>query len=74
MNYAQNQIDTPFKITGNWTAQTKRLKERFSQLTDDDLEFKTGKENELLTRLESRLNKEREEVISFIKSVRKIKG
>lgn len=57
----------PFKITGNWDKQSKQLKEKFSQLTDSDLKFEAGKENELLTRMETRLNKKREEVISIIK-------
>jgi len=62
------QIKTPetFKITGNWDAQSKLLKERFSQLTDADLKFETGKENDLLTRVQAKLNKKREEVISII--------
>lgn len=56
-----------FKITGNWDAQSKQLKTKFSQLTDSDLKFETGKENELLGRVESRLNKKRDEVINIIK-------
>jgi hypothetical protein len=56
-----------FKITGNWDAQSKELKGKYSQLTDADLAFETGKENELLSRVESRLNKKRDEVINIIK-------
>ncbi len=56
-----------FKITGNWETQSKELKSKFSQLTDADLKFETGKENDLLKRVETRLNKNREEVINIIK-------
>jgi uncharacterized protein YjbJ (UPF0337 family) len=56
-----------FKITGDWKVQSKNLKEKFSQLTDEDLKFEAGKENELLTRVEARLGKKREEVIELVK-------
>lgn len=58
-----------FRITGDWSVQSKQLKEKFSQLTDADLKFETGKENELLNRVESRLNKKREEVIGIINKI-----
>lgn len=67
MDTTQNKSTPAFTITGNWTDQSKTLKEKFSQLTDADLKFETGKENELLTRVETRLNKNREEVINIIK-------
>ena len=66
MNTDQNKSTVPFKITGNWSEQSKTLKSKFSQLTDADLKFEQGKENDLLTRIETRLNKKREEVINII--------
>lgn len=67
MDTNQNKGNTAFTITGNWDEQTKQLKEKYSQLTDADLKFETGKEEALLTRVETRLNKKREEVINIIK-------
>jgi len=55
-----------FKISGDWTKQSEQLKDKFSQLTDSDLKFEPGKENELLQRVETRLNKKRDEVINII--------
>lgn len=66
-NTNQTKSNEAFTIKGNWADQAKQLKEKFSQLTDADLKFETGKENELLSRVESRLNKKREEVINIIK-------
>lgn len=57
-----------FKFTGNWDEQSKKLKEKYSQLTDSDLKMETGKEEEVLNRVSSRLGKKREEVIGIIKS------
>jgi hypothetical protein len=57
-----------FKFTGNWDEQSKKLQEKYSQLTDSDLKLETGKEEEVLNRVSSRLGKKREEVIGIIKS------
>ena len=57
-----------FKVTGNWGIQASRLKEKFSQLTDADLKFEVDQEEDLLKRLEARLNKKRDEVIHLIQS------
>ena len=56
-----------YKIVGNWDEQSKTLKEKFPQLTDADLKFEIGKDVELFARLEKRLNKKRDEVISLLK-------
>jgi uncharacterized protein YjbJ (UPF0337 family) len=66
MENTQKKTTESFKMAGNWNEQSKELKTRFSQLTDSDLKFETGKENELLQRIETRLNKNREEVIKLI--------
>jgi hypothetical protein len=58
-----------FKITGDWASQSKRLKEQFSVLNDQDLKFEPGKENDLLKHLETKLNKKREEVVSILEKV-----
>ncbi len=67
MDTTPNRSNEAFKITGNWNEQSKVLKEKFSQLTDSDLKFETGKEKELLERLGTKLNKKPEEVINIIK-------
>lgn len=66
MEENKNQSNQAFKINGNWDAQSKQLKSQFSQLTDEDLKVEQGKEHEMIGRVESRLNKSREEVIGII--------
>ncbi len=56
-----------YQITGDWGRQSSLLQEKFPELTDDDLEFEEGKEDELLRRLEVRLNKKHDEVVNIIK-------
>lgn len=57
----------PFAITGNWAIRSEQLKKEFPSLTDADLKFETGKEEDLLKRVETRLNKQRDEVVGIIK-------
>ncbi len=56
-----------FTISGDWAVQSKQLRKKYSQLTDADLKFETGKEEDLLKRIETRLHKKREEIISILK-------
>ncbi len=46
--------------------QCQTLREKFPQLTDADLKFQTGKDEELLGRISTRLNKTRGEVMALI--------
>lgn len=50
----------------NWDESSKKLQTQFTQLTDADLKFEPGKEDELLNRIENRINKKRSEVIDLI--------
>lgn len=56
--------DSPaqLKIKGNWNEAKGKLKQKFGQLTDDDVMYEKGKEDELYGRLQQRLGKSREEV------------
>lgn len=67
MENSNNSSNGDFKMIGNWEQQSNLLKEKFPQLTLSDLKFEEGKENELLTRVQERLNKGREEIINIIK-------
>jgi hypothetical protein len=59
-----------FTITGDWTKQSAQLKKTFPQLADSDLKFEAGKEHDLLTRLQTRLGKKRDDVIELLKGGR----
>ena len=47
-----------FQIKGNWNQIKGKLKQKYAQLTDDDLTFAEGKEDELLGRLQKRLGQD----------------
>ena len=56
-------------IKGNWNEMAGKLKQQFAGLTDDDVLFREGKEEELLGRLQKKLGKTREEVRALIEKL-----
>ena len=53
---------TTLQIKGNWNEIKGKLKQKYGQLTDDDLTFAAGKEEELLGCLQQRLGKKKEDI------------
>lgn len=51
---------------GEWNEVKGKLKQQYAQLTDDDLTFAEGKEDELLGRLQTKLGKAKDEIRKFI--------
>ena len=54
------------KIKGNWNETAGKLKQKFANLTDDDLFFTKGKEKELWGRLQTKLGKTKEQLHKII--------
>lgn len=55
------------KIRGNWNVIKGKLKQEYGELTDDDLAYEAGKEDELLGRLEVRLGKTKDDINEVIR-------
>ena len=53
---------TKLEIKGSWNEVTGKLKQKYAHLTDDDLLFVEGKEDELLGRLQKTLGRTKEEI------------
>lgn len=62
-------MEKKLKIKGNWDELKGKLKQKYAKLTDDDLLFVEGKENELLGRLEKKLGKTMEEIRNAIEKL-----
>lgn len=54
------------KIKGNWNLIKGKIKQKYGELTDDDLTYVEGREDELLGRIQKRTGKAREEIQKFI--------
>jgi uncharacterized protein YjbJ (UPF0337 family) len=65
----RNKGMTTLQLKGNWNEIKGKLKQKYAQLTDDDLTFAEGKEDELLGRLQQRLGKTKEEIRREIEKV-----
>ena len=53
---------TKLEFKGSWNEVRGKMKQKYAQLTDDDLAFAEGKEDELLGRLEQKLGKTKEDL------------
>lgn len=56
------------QVKGNWNELKGKLKQQYADLTDDDLLYEEGKEEELMGKLQKKLGKTREEVESEVSS------
>ena len=50
------------RLKGSWNEVKGKLKQKYGQLTDNDLAFAEGKDEELLGRLQNRLGKSKDEL------------
>ena len=50
------------EIKGDWNIAKGKIKQKWARLTDDDLQFVAGKEDELIGRIQKRTGEAREEV------------
>ena len=55
-----------FKLRGNWNELKGKIKKEYGSLTDDDLVYEEGKEDELIGRLQQKIGKSKDEVIDWI--------
>ena len=57
---------TKLEYKGTWNEVKGKLKQKYGQLTDDDLAFADGKDDELLGRLQTKLGETKESVREMI--------
>jgi uncharacterized protein YjbJ (UPF0337 family) len=57
------------QFKGSWNEIKGKLKQQYGNLTDDDLLFSEGKEDQLLGRLQKRLGKTKDQVRQMIEKL-----
>lgn len=57
-------------IKGKWNEVKGKLKQRYGSLTDSDLVYTEGKEEELLGRLQSKTGRTKQDLIEELNSYR----
>ncbi len=53
---------TELELKGRWNELKGKLKQKYAQLTDEDLTFVDGKEDEMYGRLQTRLGKTKDAI------------
>ena len=54
------------EIKGNWNEIKGKLKQKYADLTDDDLTYAEGKKDEMFGKLQAKLGKTKEELHDLI--------
>lgn len=54
------------EIKGKWNSVKGKLKQKYGELSDDDLTYVEGKEDEMLGKLQEKTGKARDELIKEI--------
>ena len=53
---------TKLELKGTWNEAKGKLKQKYAELTDDDLTFADGKDDQLLCRLQQKLGRTKDEI------------
>ena len=61
-----NLTTTTAPVAGDWDVQKGKLKAKFLVLTDADLTFEEGKKEDMLTKVQIKLGKTKEELAAII--------
>ncbi|CAA6811999.1 MAG: CsbD family protein [uncultured Aureispira sp.] len=57
------------KVHGNWNEIKGKMKQEYAELTDNDLMYEKGKEDEMLGLLQQKLGKTKEDIKRWIDSI-----
>ena len=57
------------EIKGKWNELKGKMKQAHADLTDDDLQYEDGKDDEFIGRMQQKLGKTKDEVVSWIRSL-----
>ena len=56
-------------MKGDWNVAKGKLKQKWGSLTDNDLTYQKGQEDELIGRIQQRTGQNREEIERFVRQV-----
>lgn len=57
------------KLKGSWNETKGKIKQAYGDLTDDDLKYEEGKDDELVGRLQQKTGKAKDDVIKWIENL-----
>jgi uncharacterized protein YjbJ (UPF0337 family) len=57
------------EIKGKWNEWKGKLKQQYGQLTDDDLRYEEGREDETWGRLQQKTGKTKDDLIKWLRGI-----
>lgn len=57
------------KLKGTWNELKGKVKQQWGELTDDDLTYAEGKEDEMVGKIQKKTGKTRDEVVDYLNSL-----
>jgi uncharacterized protein YjbJ (UPF0337 family) len=57
------------ELKGGWNELKGKIKQAYGDLTDDDLAYEEGKDDETLGRIQQKTGKTREDLVNWINSL-----
>jgi uncharacterized protein YjbJ (UPF0337 family) len=57
------------EVKGTWNEWKGKLKQKYASLTDDDLKYEEGKENEMWGKIQKKTGKAKDELVKWLKGI-----
>jgi uncharacterized protein YjbJ (UPF0337 family) len=57
------------EIKGRWNEWKGRIKQEYADVTDDDVKYEDGKEDEMFGRLQRKTGKAKDELVKWLRSL-----
>lgn len=69
-NYKHTAMESwKLNLKGNWNEVKGKIKQKYANVTDDDLLYEEGKDDELLGRIQKKVGQTKEKVKEWIESL-----
>jgi uncharacterized protein YjbJ (UPF0337 family) len=57
------------EVKGQWNVWKGKLKQQYAELTDDDLKYEEGKDDELWGRIQKKTGKVKDDLVKWLKGI-----
>jgi len=57
------------EVKGSWNEWKGKLKQKYGQLTDDDLKYEEGKDDQMWGRLQKKTGKTKDDLVKWLKGL-----
>ena len=57
------------KLSGSWNEVKGKVKQKYADLTDDDLLYEEGKDEEFWGKIQSKTGKAKDELVKWLKGI-----